>query len=172
MFRQVHWAVLQTGSASGQQFTWTAIKALSAVIMMTHAAKTALRKSWSIIGTPLKHYWHPRQLFRPLCQTPVSNPYIVWILQMKDIIWTRRLGNMRIKFRPPLIRIFGIKVYQIRNKLCMNKKIASNADQRSKKCSIRLIISAIIKKASQDEQLNQTKLTTNISYIQNVVSIF
>ena len=39
--------------------------------------------------------------------------------------------------------------------------------QLSKKSCIRLMRSAIIRKASQDEQQNQTK-TTNIKYIQNL----
>ena len=38
-----------------------------------------------------------------------------------------------------------------------------------KKCHIRLMRSAIIKKASQDEQQNQTTTTTQINYIQNYV---
>ena len=34
------------------------------------------------------------------------------------------------------------------------------------------MISVIIKKACQDEQQNQTKIATNINYIQNFMSIF
>ena len=55
----------------------------------------------------------------------------------------------------------------------MTKKIASNGDNSVKlknlKCRIRLIRSAIIKKASQDGQQNQTTITTNNNYIQNFV---
>ena len=39
--------------------------------------------------------------------------------------------------------------------------------QWSKKCHIRLMRSAISKKASQEEQQNQTTITTNVNYIQN-----
>ena len=56
--------------------------------------------------------------------------------------------------------------------MCMNKKITSNADNSgSKKCRIRLMESAIIKKASQDEQQNQRTITTNNNYIQKFLSI-
>ena len=44
--------------------------------------------------------------------------------------------------------------------------------QWSKKCRIRLIRSAIIKKASQVEHQNEITITTNNSYIQNFMSIF
>ena len=54
----------------------------------------------------------------------------------------------------------------------MNKKIASNANNTfERKYRIRLMRSAIIKKASQDEQQNQTALLTNINYIQNFIFI-
>ena len=51
----------------------------------------------------------------------------------------------------------------------MNKKIASNAKNsvEKKKCGVRLMRSAIIEKASQDEQQNETTITTNNYYIQN-----
>ena len=40
--------------------------------------------------------------------------------------------------------------------------------QRSKKCRIRLIRSAIVKKASQDEQQNQKTIAKNINQFQNI----
>ena len=53
----------------------------------------------------------------------------------------------------------------------MNKYIAFKANTSVElKNRIRLMRSAIIKKAMQDEQQNQTK-TTNINYIQNFMSI-
>ena len=57
--------------------------------------------------------------------------------------------------------------------MCSNKKIASNANYslEYKKGRIRLMRSAIIKKAGQDEQQNQTTKTTNINYIQNFVNL-
>ena len=42
--------------------------------------------------------------------------------------------------------------------------------QWSKKCDKRLMRSAIIKIARQEEQQNQTTITTNINYIQNFMS--
>ena len=52
----------------------------------------------------------------------------------------------------------------------MNKKRASKAkNSLNKKWRIRLMSSAIIKKASKDEQQNQS--TTNINYIKNFMSI-
>ena len=53
----------------------------------------------------------------------------------------------------------------------MNKKIASTQILQGVKTRIRLMRSAIIKKARQDEQQNQTT-TTNINYIQNFMSSF
>ena len=43
--------------------------------------------------------------------------------------------------------------------------------QWSKKCCNRFLRSVIIKKASQDQQQNQTTITTNINYIQNFVHL-
>ena len=57
--------------------------------------------------------------------------------------------------------------------MCVNKKIASNANNSvQKECSTRLMRSAIIKKASRDEQQNQTTITTKINFLQNFMSIF
>ena len=56
-------------------------------------------------------------------------------------------------------------------KMRMIKKIAYKVNNLGvKKCRIRLMRSAIIKKASQDEQQNQTisnQIKTNINYIKN-----
>ena len=78
--------------------------------------------------------------------------------------------------------IFGIIVYQMRNRRRTPKK-SSNFQKKLvyeqkyrlqlkyfsgiNKNRIRLMISAIIKKARQDEKQNQTT-TTNLNYIQNL----
>ena len=52
----------------------------------------------------------------------------------------------------------------------MNKRLHSKKiTQWKEKCRIRLKTPAIIKKAGQDEQQNQTRITTNINYIQKVI---
>ena len=57
--------------------------------------------------------------------------------------------------------------------MCTKKRSpATQINQMSKKCHIRLMRSAIIKKANQDEQQNQTTITTNNDYIQNPMTNF
>ena len=62
--------------------------------------------------------------------------------------------------------------------MCLNKKIACNGGYNGdlqitqwSKSFIILRRSAIIKKASQGEQQNQSTITTNINYIQHFMSI-
>ena len=57
----------------------------------------------------------------------------------------------------------------------LNKTMASNANnsvELETKFRIVLMRSAVIKKASEDEQQNQTTITTNITYIQILMSSF
>ena len=54
----------------------------------------------------------------------------------------------------------------------MNKKLPpTQISQRRKKTCRRLMRSAVIKKVNQDKQQNQTPITTNINYIQNIMFI-
>ena len=86
--------------------------------------------------------------------------------------------GLKIAHKVPtrLILIFGIIVYQMRNRLKKFKKLATEKNRIKNtsvdlKKRVRLTRSAIFKKVGQDEQKNETS-TTNINYIQNFMSIF
>ena len=56
--------------------------------------------------------------------------------------------------------------------MCLNEKIApTQMILWSKKCRVRLMRLASIKKTSQDEEQNQTTIITNIKYNRNFMSI-
>ena len=64
----------------------------------------------------------------------------------------------------------------LKEKMCMNKKIASNADNsvEYKTATLDWWEPSLLRKqvASQEKQQNQATLTTNINNIQNFMSIF
>ena len=56
--------------------------------------------------------------------------------------------------------------------MCLKKRLPATQINQWNKFPFKLMISDIIKKASQDEQQTQTTLITNINYIQNFTTIF
>ena len=73
---------------------------------------------------------------------------------------------MRNRYKTLKIQVF-FKIIVYEQKISTPTQII----QSSEKCRIRLMRSAIIKKAKQDKQQNQTT-TTNIIYIQIFMSVF
>ena len=78
--------------------------------------------------------------------------------------WHKCLPNEEQIENPKNSSIFRKNVYEQRSP-------PTQITQCSKKCYIRFMRSVIIKEASQDEQQNQTTITTNINYIQNFMSM-